>query len=66
MKKPNRNKHIDIENRVVVTGGEGDREDRAKWVKGVTCIVMGTNYMLVVNMLQYIQKSKHIAFTYES
>ena len=38
MKKPNKNKCIDTENRVVVIRGEG-AEGRAKWIKGINCMV---------------------------
>ena len=42
MKKPNKNKHIVTENKVVVTIGERV-EGRAKWVKGINCMVMDGN-----------------------
>ena len=41
--KPNKNKHVDTENRVVVTRGEGVGEGGAKWVKGINCMVMDEN-----------------------
>ena len=40
--KPNKNKHIDTENRIVVTRKEGVRV-RAKWVKWVNYMVMDRN-----------------------
>ena len=39
--KPNKNKHVDTENRVVVTEGKG--QGRAKWLKRVNCMVMYGN-----------------------
>jgi len=35
-------KHIDIENRLVVTRGEG-AVGRAKWIRGVNSMQMGRN-----------------------
>ena len=48
--KPNKNKHIDIENRVVVTREEGMWQGRrgegsAKWVKEINSMVINGNYM---------------------
>ena len=42
MNKPNKNKQVDIENRVVVTRGEGVG-GKAKWVKRMNCMVMHGN-----------------------
>ena len=39
MNKQNKTKHIDTQNRLVVTRGER-RRGRAKWVKGVSGMVM--------------------------
>ena len=40
--KPNKNKHVDTENRVVVIRGEGTK-GRAKWIKGINCMAMDGN-----------------------
>ena len=41
--KANKKKHIDTENRVVVTRAEGAGRRRAKWVKVINCVVMKGN-----------------------
>ena len=41
--KPKKNKHIDIENRVMVTKGEVGSGEVVKWVQGVHCMVMDGN-----------------------
>lgn len=41
-KKESKNRLIDMDNRLVVTRGEGGR-GRAKWIKGVKCMVMDGN-----------------------
>lgn len=38
--KPDKNKHIDTEHRVLVTREEGGAGKRAKWVNGINCLVM--------------------------
>ena len=43
MNKPNKNKHIDTEDRVVVTRRKGVGWERAKWVKGISCMVTNEN-----------------------
>ena len=42
MNKPNKNKHVDTKNRVVITREEGT-EGRAKWVKRMNCMVRDGN-----------------------
>ena len=42
MNKPNKNKHADKENKIVVTRGGGVGE-RAKWVKGINGLVKDGN-----------------------
>ena len=41
MNKPNKTKHIDTENRVEVTIGEG--KGKVKCVKGINCVVANVN-----------------------
>ena len=40
--KPNKNNHVDTENRVMVTRGE-ETGGRARWVKLFKCMVMDGN-----------------------
>ena len=41
--EPNKNKHIDTKNRVVVTRGEALLGALVKWVQGVYCMAMDGN-----------------------
>lgn len=43
--KVNQTKHTDIEIRVVVTRGAGARVGKAKWVRGVYCMVTDENHI---------------------
>ena len=43
MTQPTKTKHIDTENTVVVTRGEG--AGKGKWIKGVNYMVMDENYI---------------------
>lgn len=57
-KQINKNKPIDTESRAVVTRGKGKR-GRAKRVKEVNCTVMDRTKLLVMSMLQCIEKQKY-------
>lgn len=49
MSKPNKNKHADTENRVMVIRGEGVGR-RVKWIKEINSVMMVGTKLLVVSM----------------
>ena len=57
MNKPNQNKNVDTENRVVVPKGEG--RGVGEMMERINCVMTDRNHMLSDEDLQGIRKQKH-------